>query len=226
MCEYYNLFRLIIRHTLATPHPNISCGVYAITNDVISPQLACPGYIVYALIHQHTFLQRWNDVQATITPSPPLQTHRYIDSPIPVTSTTSSTPIWCKPISSSLLPSHALQPDINLSLLQYTVSEIDNVHDSIQVHLTYPNMPVKFNHLRSLHKIMHPANTCHQSNRVLYDHLFISALSPLIPRDRSLSLAMDNIIYILIINSLDAPPIMQHCLHLFFNPSKESPYLQ
>ena len=51
--------------------------------DNTSPHTVCPGCIVYALLHQNTFLQRWHDIQGTRRPTPPLQQHHYILSPAP-----------------------------------------------------------------------------------------------------------------------------------------------
>ena len=48
------------------------------------PHTACPGCIVYTLLHQNTIIQRWHDIQDTLKPTPPLQHHRSIHSPDPV----------------------------------------------------------------------------------------------------------------------------------------------
>ena len=87
-------------------------------------------------------------------------------------------------------------------------------------------MPLKLDHLRILHTRMRPSNTHNLSHRVIYHHLFISARSPLIPRDRSLSLTTDSTTHTLTPKGTDATPTRQHCLHLFLNLYKRSPYIQ
>ena len=67
--------------------------------------------------------------------------------------------------------------------------------NSTQVHLFHPHMPLTLNHLRCLRNTLRPSVTHLLPLRVLYCHLLISASSPLIPRDRYLSLTMDNTIH-------------------------------
>ena len=59
----------------------------------------------------------------------------------------------------------------------------------------------------------------------IFHHLRITATSPLIPRDRSLSITIDNVVHILTPAPLNGatPP---HRFHLFLNPHKRMPYLR
>ena len=122
---------------------------------------------------------------------------------------------------------------MNLSLPQHTVSDIDNIINAantacnnVQVHLSHPNMYIKLNHLRILHTSMRPSNTYKISHHVIYYRIFISERSPLIHRDRFLSLTMDNTTHTLTPRGTEAPPISQHFLRLFLNPCKRSSYPQ
>ena len=97
--------------------------------------------------------------------------------------------------------------------------------NSTQVHLFHPHMPLTLNHLRRLRNTLRPSVTHLLPLRVLYCHLLISASSPLIPRDRYLSLTMDNTIHTMPPNDTHDPSTPLHFLHLFLNPSTGFPYL-
>ena len=58
MCEHCNLLQSVIYPPTSTPQPTPICGSCVLTSDAIKPHLVCPGCIVYALIHQNTFLQQ------------------------------------------------------------------------------------------------------------------------------------------------------------------------
>ena len=98
--------------------------------------------------------------------------------------------------------------------------------DSAQVHLSHLQVPLKLSHLRYLRTILRPYNTHHLPLRVLYYHIFISARSPHIQRDRYLSLTMDNTVHTMTPNNTHVPSTRLHYLRLVLNPSTGSPNLQ
>ena len=86
-------------------------------------------------------------------------------------------------------------------------------------------MPLNLGHLRNLRAWLKPSNNTPISHRIIYHHLLISANSPLVPRDRSLSLTIDSNIYSLTPTIDTTPTLCSHQLHLFLNPYKRDPYI-
>ena len=108
----------------------------------------------------------------------------------------------------------------------YTLLPAGNTtHTNVRVYLAHPTMSINICPLRRLHTIMYPSNTQNIPHRIIYHYLLTSKKSPLVPRDRSLSLTIDNHIHSLTINHLSAPTIRLHNLHLFLNPYELVPYL-
>ena len=99
------------------------------------------------------------------------------------------------------------------------------VDTSAQVHLSHPHIPPTLHHLRRLRSTLHPAISNHLPLRVLYHHLFISTRSSLIPRNRHLSITMDNTIHTMTPNDTHDPSTRLHYIHLFLNPSTGFPHL-
>ena len=87
-------------------------------------------------------------------------------------------------------------------------------------------MTITLNHLRNIHQSMHLANTHGLSHRTIYHQLLLSEKSPLISRNRCISLTMDNTIHPITPKSTDTQPTCQCYLYLFLSPDKRSPYLQ
>ena len=72
------------------------------------------------------------------------------------------------------------QPDIILPLTHHTIIEIDNIittanttHNGAHVHLYYPPMYIKLNHLMMINTIIRLTNTHYLSHRVIYHQLLI-----------------------------------------------------
>ena len=63
---------------------------------------------------------------------------------------------------------------------------------------------------------------CH---KIIYHHLSLTAISPLIPRDKSLYITLNTTTYTMTpsYSTLDAPP---HRLHLFLNSRGREPFLR
>ena len=93
------------------------------------------------------------------------------------------------------------------------------------VHRYHSHMALTLRHLRRLRIILCPSDTHQLPLRVLYHQLLISARSPLIPRDRHLSISMDNTIYAMTPNATHDSSTRLHYIQLFLNPSTGSPYL-
>ena len=70
------------RHSPALANHSV-CGACNLTSDTINTPHPCPACIVYALLHQNTFLTRWDDIITTAPPASPLQAHRSIHHPTP-----------------------------------------------------------------------------------------------------------------------------------------------
>ena len=86
-----------------------------------------------------------------------------------------------------------------------------------------PTLPIQLSHLMKLEEYMKPTNYHHLSYRVIYHHLLISARSPLIPRDRCLTITLDNTVHNLTYKGPDAQLTTQHNIRLFLNPYKGHP---
>ena len=201
-------------------------------NDTTSPRLACPSCIFYVLFCQITFLKRWNSIQVAAPSVSPLQAHRSIHRSTPVANTVSSPQRRRTTKISTPLPGHLSQPLINLILTIHTINAIDTflptgkaTHTNAHVHLAHTTMTIDLYHLRQLHTCISPSTTQNIPHRIICHHLLnISARSPLVPKDRSLSLTIDNHIHLLTFNHPNAPTIRLHHRHLFLNPYKRTPY--
>ena len=217
--------------TTATPLHLRRCHAYALPMDVTPPHTVCPGCIVYALLHQNTLLQRWQDIHDTLRPTPPIQQHRFIHSPDPILGPGISGNL----AGTSTPPTHSNTPTprqvIDLTLHQHADNEIvavfarSTADTSAMVHRYHSHMALTLRHLRRLRIILCPSDTHQLPLRVLYHQLLISARSPLIPRDRHLSISMDNTIYAMTPNATHDSSTRLHYIQLFLNPSTGSPYL-
>ena len=78
-------------------------------------------------------------------------------------------------------------------------------HSNAFVHVHLLTIIIHLSHRMKLKERMNSTNHHHLPDRVIYHHLLISARSPLISRDSSLLLTMDNTIHILTPNITDAP---------------------
>ena len=78
MCEYCYLIRYVLTKsptndcpTCASPYPD---------DGIPSTYASC---IIFALIHQNTFAERWNDIQNSLTPTQQQQLHPSLNNPQP-----------------------------------------------------------------------------------------------------------------------------------------------
>ena len=93
------------------------------------------------------------------------------------------------------------------------------------VQISYPTMPLLTKHIHKLQGVIRSGMNHIFSHKTLFHHLHITAMSPLIPRDRSLHITFNTITHAL------TPPgaasdTIPHRLHPFLNPHNRFPYFQ
>ena len=79
MCKYCDQ----LQHVLI-PSPVTACPVCARPLFATDKPHICSRRVLYALIHQNTFANRWNDIQTASTATRPTQLHPSLNSPPPV----------------------------------------------------------------------------------------------------------------------------------------------
>ena len=128
-------------------------------------------------------------------------------------------------------PAQSSRVTVTLILTQSTLTEIRQVlvatsvsHTCTKVHIPYHSLPLTIKQLYTLHSVVQSGENQHLSNRTIFHHLRLTTLSPLLPRDRSLYLTVDNAIHHLTPprTSTVNPP---HHLELYFNPHDRLSYL-
>lgn len=190
--------------------------------------LTFSGYLVYALIPQNHFTQRWNENQLAVTPTPSAQINTFLHIPHPIEEAISlrwqgapSVSKLSKRTDSTPIPT---QMTVNLVPTQHTLEEIHQIltsipasHQCTKVYISHIAMPITMKDIHSIQPIRYSGQHKNESNQTLFRHLRITILTSLIPRDWSLYITIDNIIYALIptCNTNMATP---HRLHLFKNP--------
>ena len=92
-------------------------------------------------------------------------------------------------------------------------------------HISHPIMTLKMTQLHSLNRLIQASLDQTLSHRGLFRHLRITAMSTLIPSNRTLKITLDNDIHIL------TPPrtrsvTISHHLRLYLNPHNRPTYLQ
>ena len=100
-----------------------------------------------------------------------------------------------------------------------------NSNSCSTVYIYHPVMSITMKHLHTLQHLIHKEQHQKLSNQTLYHHLRITASSPLIPRDRSLHVTIDNNTYALTFpcaTTMDT----RYRLHLFLNPYNCMSYLR
>ena len=135
------------------------------------------------------------------------------------------------PVLFTPLSRHVDQPYINLILTVHTTTAIEAIllvgnptHITAQVNLEHPTIPLTLDHMCHLRAYMYLLNNTSISFRIIHHHLLLSANSPLVPRDRSISLTIDNNIHSLTpLGPIDQQ--QRYHLHLFVNPYNRSLYL-
>lgn len=121
---------------------------------------------------------------------------------------------------------------IKLELTQHTFGEIHHIltttptsHQCTKVYILHPALPITTKHPHALQGFIKSGQHEILSNRTIFHHLRITALSLLTPRDRSLYITITNILYAIIpIDTIYV--VTTHRLHLFINPHNPMLYFQ
>ena len=121
---------------------------------------------------------------------------------------------------------------VDLALTSHTHEAIQQVltatpaaHHCTTTHISHPTVPLTMTHVYSLHRLLQEKLDRTISHRVIFHHLRLTAMSTLIPCDRTLKITLDNTIHIL------TPPrtgnvTTPHHLHLYLDQHDRLPYLQ
>ena len=226
MCEHCALLRHVITK-LSTDDCPACASPYT---DNGSPS-TCASCIIFALIHQNTFVERWNDMQHGLAPDRSSQLHPSLNSPQPDHSVSPAQTYGASPESTNVLQlassASVIRHCTNLVLSPHTHIEIQTVQTSnpssplcTKIHLDYPTIPLMVKNLHSLHDRNKPI-----SLPPLFHHLRITATSLLLLRDRSLSITLDKGVHIMTPPTLngETPP---HRLHLFLNSHNRMLFLR
>ena len=230
MCEYCDQ----LKHVL-TQSPVTACPACARPLSATDTPHTCSSCVLYTLIHQNTFAQRWSDIQTPLTTTRHQQLHPSLNSPPPVKHTT--------PPSDNGKPSGAIlpiptditrtQPNmlVNLALPTHTLAAIQQVltatpisHQCTTTHVFHSTLPLTMTQVHSFNRLIQENLDRTISHRVIYHHLRVTAMSTLIPCDRTLKITLDNTIHILTPPRTGSVAIPHH-LHLYLDPHDRLPYL-
>ena len=231
MCEYCDQLQRVL-----TPSPVTACPACARPLSATDKPHTCSRCVLYALIHQNTFAQRWDDIQLMITTPRPQQIHASLNTPQPVTHK-APLPVHENPSVSSIPPNtittrqHPIMV-VDLALTSHTTEAIQQfitahpaAHRCTTTHISHPTWPLTLTQLHLFNGLKHSSQDQVISHPVLFHHLRITAISALTPRDRTLKITLANTIHIM------TPPrtgsvATPHHLHLFLDPHDRTPYLQ
>ena len=226
MCEHCAL----LRHVITKSSTN-ACPACASPHSDDGIPSTCTGCVIFAIIHQNTFAERSTELQHNLAPAQPSQLHPSLNSPQPGHRASPAQTYGASTESSPVLqpasPASVIRHCTNIVLPLHTHTEIRQVLTSnpsspkcTNIHLDHPTMPLPMKNLHSLHN----------RNKLLllpplFHHIRITATSPLLLRNRSLSITLDKIVHIMTPPTLngDTPP---HRLHLFLNPHNRMPFLR
>ena len=174
----------------------------------------CFVYVLYALVHQNAFSQRWNDIQTAVTTdmecaTPPRGRSIPIRSDVPTDTVTNQ-------------PSTHMS--VNLALPKTTLGTIRQIliappatYRCAREHISHLAMFITKERLVTLQGVIRSGTDEPLSITLLYHHFRLTAMSELISDDRKLEPTVDNAIHIL------TPPqttnvATPHHLHLYLNP--------
>ena len=139
--------------------------------------------------------------------------------PNPVTTTNDTTTL------PSRLTVTLILPQSTLAEIRQVLSATPASHTCTKVHISHHSLPITMKQLHTLHGVIQSGENQNLLNRTIFHHLRITALSPLLPKDRYLHLTVDNTIHHLTTprtTNVDPP----HNLQLYLNPHDRLPYLQ
>ena len=231
MCEYCDLLHQVIRKS-----PTNDCPACAMPHTDANDLSTCLLCVLYALVHQNTFDQRWNDIQTSLTATRQQKVHSSLIYPKPVKN---ATPPRDKGRPSVLVLATKTDTTqtrtnivINLTLTARTLGAIQQILRAIPTtnqctikHISHPALTLTMTQLHSLNGLIEVNLDQNLSHLVIFHHLHITVMSTIIPSDITLKITLDNTIHILTLprtGSVTTP----HHLHLYLNPHDPLPYLQ
>ena len=117
----------LLRHIITRSHTN-TCPACASPHEVTDTTSTCPDCVVYALLYQNTFNQRWTAIQTAANTIRPAQLYPSINSPPPMAGATAKSvyrrhnaSIRNNSIAFVSPPAHML---VNLALSKHTLDEL------------------------------------------------------------------------------------------------------
>ena len=139
MCKYCDL----LRHVLTQSSRN-ACSSCASPYTGTEHPIIYSGCVVYALIHQNTFSQRWNEIQLIVTAIPSVQTHPSINSSHSIEETIPPRRQGILRFSSLATTTDSPQPltrmTVNLITPPYTLEEIRQILTATPTSHQYTNV--------------------------------------------------------------------------------------
>ena len=121
---------------------------------------------------------------------------------------------------------------VNLILTTHTLHAIQQILIATPAsrlctttHLSHPILPLSMTQLHKLNSDIHSLQDQNLSQRILFHHIRITAMSIITPSDRTLKLPLDNTIHTLTPPRTDNVATPHH-LHIYLNPHNRLPYLQ
>ena len=231
MCEYCDLFHHVIRTSPTKVYP--AC---AMPNADANNLSTCPICVIYALLYQNMFAQRWNDIQTVVPTTRCAQIHASHNSLQRKECATSphkrGLPIGSNVPTATVSTASSTHMFVNLALTENTLGTIRNIlatlpatHRCTNIHIPHPVMPLTTERLVNLQGSIRSGTDEQLTLALLFHHFHLTALSELIPNDRTLELTVDNAIHLLTPPRTTSVSTPRH-LHLYLNPHDRLPYLQ
>ena len=225
MCEYCDQ----LKHVL-TQSPVTACPARARPFFATDTPHTCSRCLLYALIHQNTFAQRWNDIQHMLTTTRPQQLHASLNTPQPVKHTS---PPQDKedPSVSDIPPKTATTRThptmiVDLAISSHTLEAIQQFMTATPaMHISHPTWPLTLTQLHRFNGLVHSSQDQVISHQVLFHHFRTTTMSVLTPGDRTLKITLANTLHIM------TPPrtgsvATPHHLHLYLDPHDRTLFLQ
>ena len=193
----------------------------------------CSVCVLYALFHQKTFAQRWNDIQTVVTITQRVQIHASLNSPQRMECVTpprgKGTPIRSEVTTDTAATQPSTHMPVNLVLTNTTLGTIRQIltahpatHRYAKENIPHPAILITKERLVILQGILRSVTDETLFHALLYHHFRLTVMSELISDDRTLELTVENAIYIL------TPPrttsvVTPHHFHLYLNPHDRLP---
>ena len=194
MCEYCDLFHHVIRTS-----PTKVCPACAMPNADANNLSTCPICVIYALLYQNMFAQRWNDIQTVVPTTRCAQIHASHNSLQRKECATSphkrGLPIGSNVPTATVSTASSTHMFVNLALTENTLGTIRNIlatlpatHRCTNIPIPHPVMPLTTERLVNLQGSIRSGTDEQLTLALLFHHFHLTALSELIPNDRTLEL--------------------------------------